>query len=79
MLFVTTGANTTLSQDAFERSKHLLCHPWEVWEGMTETVARERAKGFVGRPLAEDAQRFIKERTAQEATKTRARTEAARL
>ena len=78
MLFVTTGANTTLSQDAFERSKHLLCHPWEVWEGMTETVARERAKGFVGRPLAEDVQRFVKQGMAQEATKRRA-AEAARL
>jgi len=30
--------------DPCERSKHLLCHPWEVWEGMREVVAEERAK-----------------------------------
>eukprot|EP00935_MAST-01C_sp_MAST-1C-sp1_P000743 g743.t1 len=30
--------------DPFERSKHLLCHPWEVWEGMQQVVAEERAK-----------------------------------
>eukprot|EP00747_Dinoflagellata_sp_TGD_P097179 gnl/TRDRNA2_/TRDRNA2_167054_c0_seq1.p1 gnl/TRDRNA2_/TRDRNA2_167054_c0~~gnl/TRDRNA2_/TRDRNA2_167054_c0_seq1.p1 ORF type:complete len:375 (-),score=59.09 gnl/TRDRNA2_/TRDRNA2_167054_c0_seq1:92-1216(-) len=30
--------------DPFERSKHLLCHPWEVWEGMQEVVREERAK-----------------------------------
>ena len=28
----------------WERSKHLLCHPWEVWEGMQQVVADERAK-----------------------------------
>lgn len=25
--------------DPFERSKHLLCHPWEVWAGMQDVVA----------------------------------------
>jgi len=30
--------------DPFERSKHLLCNPWEVWPGMREVVAEERAK-----------------------------------
>ncbi len=30
--------------DPWERSKHLLCHPWEVWEGMQQVVADERAK-----------------------------------
>ncbi len=30
--------------DPWERSKHLLCHPWEVWEGMQQVVAAERAK-----------------------------------
>eukprot|EP00411_Alexandrium_monilatum_P074711 CAMPEP_0175559442 /NCGR_PEP_ID=MMETSP0096-20121207/36404_1 /TAXON_ID=311494 /ORGANISM="Alexandrium monilatum, Strain CCMP3105" /LENGTH=440 /DNA_ID=CAMNT_0016862645 /DNA_START=1 /DNA_END=1324 /DNA_ORIENTATION=+ len=30
--------------DPFERSKHLLCHPWEVWVGMRDVVAEERAK-----------------------------------
>lgn len=29
--------------DPFERSKHLLCHPWEIWQGMQEIVAEERA------------------------------------
>ena len=28
----------------WERSKHLLCRPWEVWEGMRQVVAAERAQ-----------------------------------
>ena len=34
--------------DPFERSKHLLCHPWEVWSGMREVVAENRAKEASG-------------------------------
>merc|ERR1711879_541947 len=30
--------------DPFERSKHLLCHPWAVWEGMQDVVRDERVK-----------------------------------
>ena len=31
----------------FERSKHLLCNPWEVWAGLQEIVAEEEAKEHV--------------------------------
>ena len=27
--------------DPWERSKHLLCHPWEVWVGMQQVIAAE--------------------------------------
>ena len=28
--------------DQYERSKYLLCHPWEVWPGMKDIIAKNR-------------------------------------
>jgi len=44
--------------DPFERSKHLLCHPWEVWEGMREVVAEERAKERSGEQSSQPRSRL---------------------
>ena len=35
-------------QDPFDLSKHHLCNPWEVWSGMREVVAENRAKEASG-------------------------------
>ena len=44
--------------DPFARSKHLLCHPWEVWDGMQSVVAEEQGKGHFGRELGPDGPLF---------------------
>ena len=44
--------------DPYARSKHLLCHPWEVWDGMQNVIQEEQAKGFFGRELGPDGPLF---------------------